>query len=298
LTFDFSKEYKQEVVDYMISEYNLGRTPNPDVMCNRHVKFGSFLREALARGVDYVATGHYAQNIFDEKTRRFVLEESTDKNKDQSYFLWTLNQDDLKHVLFPVGHLKKDELRKIAEKNNIPVFDKKDSQGVCFIGHLDMKEFLKEYIKTEKGNVIDTNGEVIGVHEGAPLYTVGERHGFIVFNKGEKGTHGEPHFIISKDIAKNTLTVAPESAFKERSSEVAAREATLVNTSWVGDEPLFGKSYDARIRYRQERQKCTLHKDHEGKIKIKFDKHQKGMAEGQSAVIYDGNICLGGGILS
>ncbi len=294
LTFDFSEQYKREVVDYMISEYKAGRTPNPDIMCNRYVKFGSFLDEARKRGVDYVATGHYAQNIYNRDTGKYDLLEGVDAMKDQSYFLWTLNQDDLKHVLFPVGHMEKTEVRKLAKKFDLPVFDKKDSQGVCFIGHLDMKEFLKKYVHVEKGNILNLSGEVVGEHDGSLLYTVGERHGFKMFNKT---ISSEPHFIVSKDIERNVLIVAPQSAMNEKLDEVAPNQAFLDSVRWVGEKPAESITYGARVRYRQEKQVCTI--KYEGdRLKIMFDKHQKGMASGQSVVLYDGKRCLGGGILT
>lgn len=334
-TLDFSDKYKEEVVDYMISEYKAGRTPNPDVMCNRHVKFGSFLQEALKQGADYVATGHYAKNIYSEKTGEkagkkvgsgikgrgaYELYESDDKNKDQSYFLWTLTQKDLQNVLFPIGHLQKSEVRAIAERAGLPVFDKKDSQGVCFIGHLDMKEFLREHIKVKKGKVLDSEGKVIGEHDGAALYTEGERHGFTIFNIGNgidgvgnkekniksaknKGTHTEPHYIILKNIQKNTITAVPESAIKQKLNEQTSDTIGLANVSWVRGTPDLTKKYEARIRYRQEKQTCTLEKIQRksgslaNSFRLVFDKPQKGMAEGQSAVIYDGEVCVGGGIL-
>jgi tRNA-uridine 2-sulfurtransferase len=306
LTLDFSEQYKREVVDYMIEEYRLGRTPNPDVMCNRYVKFGSFLQYALAHGVDYVATGHYAQNILNEKTQKFEMKEGADNNKDQTYFLWTLTQSDLKHTLFPIGHLQKSEVRKIAEKAGLPVFDKKDSQGVCFIGHLDMKAFLKEYIQTEPGNVLDMQGNVIGRHDGAVLYTIGERHGF-TFNT--KTTENEPHFVISKDIEKNTITVTTKSENSDSSTQKNTARITKVSFS-QDIEPYIGKKLGARIRYRQEKQSCVISKctatnskrDTDSKNNteyiVTFDTPQKGMAEGQSVVLYDGNTCLGGGILN
>lgn len=310
LTLDFSEQYKREVVDYMIEEYRLGRTPNPDVMCNRHVKFGSFLQYTLAQDVDYVATGHYAQNVFNTQTQKFEMKEGADANKDQTYFLWTLTQDDLKHTLFPIGHLQKSEVRKIAEKAGLPVFDKKDSQGVCFIGHLDMKAFLKEYIQTEPGNVLDVQGNVIGKHDGAVLYTIGERHGF-EFNT--KTTENEPHFVVSKNIEKNTITVTTKS---ENSDTSTQRNTARVNKVSLSQdiEPYIGKKVFARIRYRQEKQSCVILKANAndaanniadstgGKINaeyiVTFDTPQKGMAEGQSVVLYDGNTCLGGGILN
>lgn len=309
LTLDFSTEYKREVVDYMIEEYRAGRTPNPDVMCNRYVKFGSFLQYALANGADYVATGHYAQitQVTNDPTQKFEMKEGADANKDQSYFLWTLTQEDLKHTLFPIGHLQKRDVRKIAEKAGLPVFDKKDSQGVCFIGHLDMKEFLKEYIDTKEGDVLNTAGDVIGKHDGAVLYTIGERHGF-TFNT--KTTENEPHFVVSKDIIANTITVAPKSAFESLSNDATsslAGKSISADSDYVKDtvkiknvsfsqniENYIGKKIDARIRYRQERQSCVISKEYI----ITFDSPQKGMAEGQSVVLYNGNTCLGGGILN
>lgn len=302
LTLDFSEQYKKEVVDYMIEEYRQGRTPNPDVMCNRYVKFGSFLKYALEQGVDYVATGHYAQNTLNS-SGLFELREGDDSNKDQSYFLWTLTQDDLKHVLFPVGHIEKPEVRRIAEKAGLPVFDKKDSQGVCFIGHLDMKEFLKEYIQTKPGDVLDVDGKVIGSHEGAELYTIGERHGFTINNTG---ISSEPRFIISKNIKTNTLVVATkseqESSVKkvEKDSYSSSHQVILTNISF--SQPIdhyIGKNISARIRYRQEKQGCIIEKSSDlNHYTVTFDKPQKGMAEGQSVVLYDGNVCLGGGILN
>ncbi len=304
LTLDFSEQYKREVVDYMIEEYRLGRTPNPDVMCNRHVKFGSFLEYALKQKVDYVATGHYAQNVFNEKTQKFEMKEGSDTNKDQTYFLWTLTQHDLKHVLFPIGHLQKSEVRKIAEEAGLPVFDKKDSQGVCFIGHLDMKSFLKEYIQTEPGDVLDTNGSVIGRHEGAVLYTIGERHGFTLKTKT---TEHEPHFVVSKDINTNTITVATQSESSYDSAQKDTAKINKVSFSQNIDD-FIGKKIEARIRYRQERQPCVISQvenknkkpesQYDSEYIVTFDTYQKGMAEGQSVVFYNGNTCIGGGILN
>ncbi len=340
LTLDFSEVYKREVVDYMINEYASGRTPNPDVMCNRHVKFGSFLKYAREHGADFVATGHYAQNVEIENTDRGIrggniggtetvakpkkyVAESVDNQKDQSYFLWTLHEKDLEYILFPIGHLEKTEVRKLAEKFGLPVFDKKDSQGVCFIGHLDMKEFLKEHIPgaARVGEVLDTTGTVIGSHEGAILYTIGERHGF---NHIVKNTDPLPLFVIAKDVKKNTITVAPKSAHVAMdnggqngttlSTQIRLRDVNLHSDF---DERLrIGKGakveLECRIRYRQEKQKCTLmvqtDKNGDPEYIVKFEEFQHGLAEGQSLVLYSDTVstknsqknttlCIGGGII-
>src|SRR3989344_4417069 len=177
LFFDFEEEYKKGVVDEMIEEYKSGRTPNPDVLCNQEIKFGAFLKKAKELGADFIATGHYAEN------KNGVLMEGQDKEKDQSYFLWTVKKEDLKHILFPVGHLEKKEVRRLASKYNLPVSEKKDSQGICFIGDVDMGEFLSHFISIKTGEVLNTNGEVIGTHTGAVVYTIGERHGFEITKK-------------------------------------------------------------------------------------------------------------------
>jgi len=184
LTFDLEDVYKREVGDYMIREYKSGRTPNPDVMCNKEVKFGAFLKKALAMGADYIATGHYAQNfgcwtpairVSNTRKEDFQLTRGKDSSKDQSYFLWTLTQRQLAKILFPIGHLRKQGVRKLAKKFKLPVAEKKDSQGICFLGPVDLKEFLRHYIKEKKGKVVNERGEVIGHHNGAEFSTLGAR---------------------------------------------------------------------------------------------------------------------------
>lgn len=325
-TFDFSEKYKNEVVDYMISEYKAGRTPNPDVMCNRYVKFGSFLEQAIKDQVDYVATGHYAQNIFNEELGFYEMHEGADANKDQSYFLWTLTQSDLKHTLFPVGGFQKNEVRKLAEKYSLPVFDKKDSQGVCFIGHLDMKEFLKEHIDVKKGDVLDMSGNVIGEHEGVELYTEGERHGFKVF---VKTTDNEPYYIVRKDLKNNTLTVQAESDYKcvgdcgpagthgDEVHEVSISKLSFTSEEYIkeivqddsnneqdkGEDKINSQEIDLklklRLRYRQSKISGTLSEINLDKktAKLKLDEAQKTIPYGQSAVFYLDNKCIGGGVI-
>jgi tRNA-specific 2-thiouridylase len=279
-TLDLRDEYKKGVVDYMFREYSLGNVPNPDVMCNREVKFGAFWNWAKAEGADYIATGHYAQNINNQ------LLEGKDKNKDQSYFLWTLEMYEMNHILFPVGSLQKPELRKLAEKAKIPVFDKKDSQGVCFLGQIDMKEFLKQNIETKKGNVLNTFGEIIGSHDGAVLYAIGERHGFDIY----KNTNNQGRlYILSKDIEKNTITVGLEKILDNTVDNfIKVKNVVLRND--------MDTIKTCRLRYRQEKIKIrTMNKDEEY-YKVYLEKPEM-YSSGQSMVFYDGDVCVGGGVM-
>ncbi len=301
LTFDFTDEYKKEVVDYMIREYSDGRVPNPDVFCNKYVKFGIFLKKAIEMGADYVATGHYARvreipnpndQIPNENQKTYELLESVDKEKDQSYFLYTLGQKELSHTLFPVGGMVKSEVRKLAEKYGLPTATKKDSQGLCFIGKIDLKDFLTHYIETKKGDVLNTKGEVIGEHDGAVFLTIGQRHGFAITKKSPD----EPRFfVISKDVAKNTITVANKE--EEGALVYSTKEIFIPKLHFIsGKEPKMPLKVSVQIRYHQEKQSCTLEKK-TGGFSITFDNLQNGIAIGQSAVLYDGDVCLGGGII-
>lgn len=293
ITLDLRKEYKEGVVDYMIAEYRAGRTPNPDVMCNRQVKFGAFWKWAKENGADYIATGHYAQ-VVDGQMR-----EGADGEKDQSYFLWTLEKHELQHVLFPVGHLQKPEVRKIAEKAGLPVFDKKDSQGVCFIGHIDMKEFLKGYIETEKGDVLDTEGNVIGSHDGALLYTLGERHGFTLFSQKNNQAR---MYIIKKDIVKNTLTVSDEVVALDTDVSEGFKESTTVSLTNVvlRDSIDDVENLECRMRYRQKRIPIShvekKGKDNQERLTVTLTENQL-VSSGQSMVFYRGDVCVGGGVM-
>lgn len=284
LECDGEQAYKNGVAEYMISEYKIGRTPNPDVMCNREVKFGVFWDFAKSHGADFIATGHYAQNINNK------LVKGDDESKDQSYFLWTLNVEDLEHTLFPIGHLPKSEVRKLAEKYKLPTATKKDSQGVCFLGPLDMKDFLSHYIEPRNGDVLNEKGEVIGSHDGAVFFTLGERHGF---NITEKGTNDEPYYIISKDINKNTITVSQRSHHSCPTPE--NNEYTLIDSNLLKDCIDLSKKYAAQIRYHGEFLDCTISFKGNNPI-IMFDEPIL-VSAGQSIVVYDGEICLGGGII-
>ena len=282
LTWDFSKEYKKEVGDYMIREYRAGRTPNPDVMCNKEIKFGLFLKKALKEGADFIATGHYvckkAYQLMGLPAYR--LFQAKDKNKDQSYFLWTLIQKQLKYCLFPIGDYIKPEVRKMAKKFGLPNHDKKDSQGVCFIGPLDMKEFLKKYIKPKVGKILDTKGTVIGKHDGTYYYTIGQRHGLDI--KNGQG----PYYVTSKDIKKNIIYVGKEKNLGDMTARVG-------KIQWVNSEPRLPSKIGVRTRYRAPINQATLSKNGQLKFKLK----ERAITPGQSAVFYRGQELLGGGII-
>ncbi len=312
LTFDLEKEYKEGVADYMIAEYKAGRTPNPDVMCNKHVKFGAFLKKALSMGADFVATGHYAgrQNcsVFfsgprvasmkserlnqtsSKNTEQFCLMKGKDPSKDQSYFLWTLTQEQISKIMFPIGHLKKTEVRKLATKFKLPVADKHDSQGICFLGAIDLKEFLKHYIKEKKGQVLNTKGEVIGTHDGVVFHTLGERRGFTIH---QKSPHDGAYYIVAKDLQKNTLIVSQD----QKTLNANAQDSyTLDSINWVNKRPEDGKNYTAQIRYHGEFLPCTIKILNNREAQVSFTKPVL-VAPGQSCVFYDKDICLGGGVV-
>lgn len=274
---DLSDEYKRAVIDDMVGNYARGITPNPDVLCNRHIKFGHFAKWAFANGADSVATGHYAQNSDGGLLR------GKDANKDQSYFLWQLTEKDLERVMFPVGNLPKTEVRSLAEKFGLPVAKKKDSQGLCFVGDVTMRDFLAHYIKLEKGTVLDENSTVIGEHDGAALYTLGERHGFRIHAKSACEV---PHFVTKIDTTANTITVSPDRA------KALCTSLTLQDMSWIGTEPEHGTRLTAQARYRETPVECT----YEGGS-LDFEKPHLA-PPGQSLVLYDGDKCLGGGIIA
>ena len=288
ITLDLEKEYKESVANYMIEEYKAGRTPNPDVMCNKTIKFGAFLKKALELGADFVATGHYSRNILDKETGSYELHTGVDTNKDQSYFLWTLIQKQLKYILFPIGEYEKPRVREMAKKFGLVTATKKDSQGLCFVGKLDMKEFLKHFISGKRGDVLNEKKEIIGYHDGAYFYTIGQRHGFIITKKTPEDF---PYYIIDKDTKNNIIIVSHK---KNDPFFHGKKEITLANTSWIKGEPP-KNCLSARIRYRQPLQKCVI-KNKDDKFLVEFNEPQI-VDSGQSAVLYDGSLCLGGGII-
>ncbi len=279
LTWDFREKYKKEVYDYMISEYIAGRTPNPDVMCNKQIKFGIFLKKALEAGADFIATGHYV------RLQNSKLFHAKDSNKDQSYFLWTLTQNQLKYCLFPIGGYLKSEVRELAKKFKLPNFKKKDSQGLCFVGKVDFSDFLKEKIPTRAGDILNFSGKKIGIHEGAHFYTIGQRAGL--------GISGMPNplYVAKKNIAINTITLA-----EIQNEALYKTEIRLENLNWISNKiPEIPFSCLARIRYRQPLQKAT---SRQAGFKLHFENPQRAVSSGQSAVFYTlkGEL-LGGGVI-
>lgn len=286
LLCDLEKEYKSEIVDYLIREYKNGNTPNPDVLCNKEIKFGKFLEFAEQRGADFVATGHYALLKEENETKKMFI--SKDKDKDQTYFLWTLDQKKLSKILFPIGDLEKKEVRKLANKNNLHTANKKDSQGLCFIGHVDIKNFLKRYIKTKTGDVLNFKGEKIGTHEGSELYTIGERHGFTLFDNINRST---PYYIISKSLEKNTITVSQEKNEQQKIKEIVLEKINIINKDFD-----FNKKILVRVRYRGELLNAKLELNQNTSSLIMENKIDN-VAKGQSVVFYHNEECLGGGIV-
>lgn len=298
--FDFRKEYREQVISYFFEEYTAGRTPNPDVACNREIKFGIFLRKALELGYDYIATGHYARvaevssikyQASGSETRKnlpttgYKLLAGVDPNKDQSYFLYNLNQVQLEHTLFPVGHLQKTQARELAKEFQLPNSTKKDSQGICFIGDVEIQEFLRQKIETRIGNVINSHGQVLGKHEGVPFYTIGQREGLGISQK-------VPHYVVAKQAKSNTLVVAP---FGDDSHFKGGLEAEMV--SWVATLPRKGQKVVVRVRYRQPLAEAEITKVGTKTVSLTFTEPQRAITEGQSVVIYQGDEVLGGGII-
>jgi tRNA-specific 2-thiouridylase len=289
LTLDLETEYKQDVVDYMIAEYQAGRTPNPDVMCNRQIKFGAFYNWARKQGADFVATGHYAQ-VHKNKDNIFELHMGVDQNKDQSYFLWTLSQAVLSHTMFPIGHLEKPKVRELAEKFKLPNADKKDSQGLCFVGQIDAKEFLQEFIDLKPGQVTNEAGEIIGTHDGVMFYTLGQRQGFTIT---KKTPNDEPFFVVGKNVTENILIVSHQ----KLNGEVTNNQVSLKEVNWnTNQAPDIEKTYEVRGRYRQALKLGHLSLKN-NLWQARVDDLVEPLTPGQSLVVYSDTQCLGGGII-
>ena len=286
LTCDAEATYRDEVAHYFISEYKTGRTPNPDVLCNKEVKFGAFMRFAKEREADFIATGHYAKRV--ESHTGAQLHRGIDSNKDQSYFLWSLTQEQLDYALFPVGDTEKSIIRAEAVKAGIPTATKKDSQGVCFLGHIDIPEFLSHYIELTRGDVLDESGNVIGTHQGALVYTLGQRHGFTLNSKDTARKH---HYVVARDIDKNSLTVSEE-------REVTKQKDVITLTNTVLRSPLnIGDTIQAQFRYRQVPFKVTITSQSNDALTLSVVEATEQPAAGQSCVLYRDSHCIGGGII-
>ena len=319
---DLSEQYKQRVVDYMFSEYEQGRTPNPDVLCNREIKFDVFLKEALKMGADFVATGHYCQKAEEQIDGRTVyrLLAGADKNKDQSYFLCQLTQEQLRYALFPIGHLQKPQVREIAAQQKLATAKRKDSQGICFVGKVDLPVFLQQQIAARDGNVHEIlpswrgygrevaeddlqalaepyrytvrDGKKVGVHKGAHFYTIGQRKGLGI------GGRKESLFIISTDVKENVIYVGEGDSHPglyRRALHIKADEVHWVEPSdrmSVGER----RRYEVRIRYRQPLQGAQLVAVEDG-LYVLFDEPQRGIAAGQFAAWYDGEVLVGSGVI-
>lgn len=283
LTCDAVAAYRDAVAHYFIESYRAGLTPNPDVMCNKEVKFGAFMEFAKERGAHFIATGHYAQK------KDGALVRGVDTNKDQSYFLWTLTPEQLAYTLLPVGDSTKDIIRAEAAAHGLITAEKKDSQGVCFLGHIDIPDFLSHYIDLTPGPVVDTTGEIIGAHRGAFVYTIGQRHGFTLTNHDSART---PHYVIDKDTSTNTITVSTVPPTLATDEYVILRQYQLRSTV----NPF--ETLTAQTRYRQTPCSVTVTAQDDTTLTLQIKSATEAVAKGQSCVLYRGEVCLGGGIIS
>lgn len=295
--WDFTAEYARDVLTYMDTEYKAGRTPNPDVLCNEFVKFGAWLERAKQEGFDYIATGHYAfvscneeritQNETKKYVTRYTLHSSRDTDKDQTYFLHRLSQEQLKHTLFPLGPYTKTQVRALAKKHKLPTAQKEESMGICFIGEVPMKDFLQSRISQKKGKVTLQDGTVVGTHDGLAYYTIGQRH----MGVGTKTTTTKPTYILSKNKKTNTLVVGPEEALFKK-------EIPLENIHWIsGRPPKLPLQCEVRLRHRQPPQKTVISEQKSGSIVATFKEPQRAPTPGQFIVFYQKGVCLGGGMI-
>lgn len=284
-TVNFEKEYWDRVFTYFLDEYKKGRTPNPDVMCNKEIKFKAFLEHALRLGADYLATGHYAQVDFQDDEYRLLR--GADTNKDQTYFLNQLNQYQLSKAMFPVGHLMKPELRQIAKDAGLATANKKDSTGICFIGERNFKEFLSNYLPAQPGEIRSLEGELKGKHDGLMYYTLGQRKGLGI---GGSGT-GEPWFVAGKDLDRNILYVTQG----ENDPRLYSHGLIATDLQWISEKQKPSVlQCTAKFRYRQPDQNVTVYVGKDNTCKVIFDEPQKAITPGQAVVFYDGPVCLGG----
>lgn len=277
---NYVAEYKQKVISYFYAEYRKGRTPNPDILCNTEIKFGLFLDWALQNGFDYVATGHYA------KVENGLLYQGADESKDQSYFLYRLPTEKLQKVLLPLGNLQKEEVRQIAQEANLPTFNRPDSQGICFIGKVDIRDFLQKEIKPQKGELVFKDGNVVGDHDGVWFYTIGQRHGFRVTKY-----FGLPLYVIGKNVEENKVIVG-------FTQDVLQTDFSVSDVAWLAQPNTDSFECDVRIRHLGSLHKSKIQSGTNGSFNVNMDTPTFGIASGQSAVFYKQGLVLGGGIIN
>ena len=282
---NFAKEYKEKVFKNFLEDYQKGLTPNPDVLCNKEIKFNLLLDKAKKLGADYLATGHYAKIIHSDN---YYLAKALDDSKDQSYFLYTLTSDILEQVIFPLSDMPKKEVRAIAKENNLSTFDKKDSTGICFIGERNFRPFLGKFLGFQEGNIETVEGKKVGRHTGTSFYTLGQRKGLCI------GGEGDAWFVCGKDLKRNVLIVAQG---KDHPA-LFCDDLVANNLTWVTAPPSpLPFRCSAKIRYRQQDQQCTITKIEDGKVFVIFDAPQRAATPSQSIVFYDKEVCLGGGVI-
>ncbi|NNE06876.1 MAG: tRNA 2-thiouridine(34) synthase MnmA [Xanthomonadales bacterium] len=290
-TRNFAAEYWDHVFEDFLSEYQAGRTPNPDILCNREIKFKTFLDHAMDLGAAKIATGHYARTESRDGTARLLR--GRDHNKDQSYFLYALSHQQLAHTLFPVGEIDKPDVRRIAFEHGLPVHDKKDSVGICFIGQRDFREFLGQYLDTEPGPVMTPEGQQIGEHQGLMFHTLGQRQGLGI--GGVRGFDDQPWYVLHKDLDQNVLFVGQGHDHPWMHSD----RLSAGQLNWIsGKAPQTGAKLTAKVRYRQADQQCRIVQIDDRNMSIEFTQSQRAVTPGQSVVLYDGDECLGGGIIN
>jgi len=287
-TVDFEKQYKHTVLDYFFKEYSAGRTPNPDVMCNKEIKFKLLYDWARKHGFDYLATGHYAQVKKISRPRdSWAVVRSKDEFKDQTYFIYNIQTKQLPHILFPIGGMQKKAVRALAHKIGLPNADKKESMGLCFVGRIRLKDFLQQKLKVKIGPVVDTKGKVVGEHQGLAFYTIGQRQGI-----GIGGATG-PLYVVRKDLKTNTLVVTNNAA----DPALKIRRIEIHSVNWITEPKKFPAKLKGRFRHQGELQSLLIKPTGKDRYQVVFAKPQTAVASGQSLVLYDGKTCLGGGVI-
>ncbi len=287
---NFAAEYWDNVFEHFLHEYRNGRTPNPDILCNKEIKFKAFLDYALTLGSDLIAMGHYCRRI--DRDGHSHLVKGVDNNKDQTYFLHAVNEAQIARTLFPVGELEKPEVRRIAEEHGLITHNKKDSTGICFIGERRFKDFLQQYLPAQPGNIETVEGAVIGEHSGLMYHTIGQRQGLGI--GGLKNANEEPWYVLDKDLERNVLIVGQG----KDHPLLFSQSLTCSHIDWVsGEAPVMPCKLKAKVRYRQQDQSCVLTREADGDYQVTFDHPQRAVTPGQSVVFYDDQVCLGGGVI-